>query len=63
MDPTGETSDDILPQIAPALKQAGCQLKKVSEIAEQKPEGVMKAIQRGLDKANEHAPSHAQKVR
>ena len=57
---TGEPKDEILPQV---LAQLGCEATTPSEIARQKPEGVMKQIQAGLDEANKKAVSNAQKVR
>ena len=59
---SGEPLDEIIPEIKEELSQLGCESTKPSEIAKQKVEGVMKKIQEGLDKANEHAPSRAQKV-
>ena len=59
---TGEPKDEIQPLAIPYLTGVGCELTKPSEIAKQKPEGVMKKIQEGLDKANEASVSRAQKV-
>lgn len=64
LDPdTGEARDELLPLAAAALKEKGCNLSKPSEVAEQKPEAIMQCIQQGLDKANQQAPSNAQRVR
>ena len=64
MDPdTGEPQDELLAQTKQAVADLGSQCTKVSEIVEQKDEAVFKAIQDGLDRANEHAVSRAQRVR
>ena len=63
MDPdTGEPQDELLPQAKQAVADLGSQCTKVSEIVEQKDKAVFTAIQDGLDRANEHAVSRAQRV-
>ena len=64
MDPdTGEPEDELTPQAKEAIASLGSKCTKVSEIVEQKDQAVFTAIQEGLDKANEHSVSRAQKVR
>ena len=63
MDPdTGEPEDELTPQAKEAIASLGSKCTKVSEIVEQKDQAVFKAIQEGLDKANELSVSRAQRV-
>ena len=63
MDPdTGEPQDELIPQAKEAIASLGSKCTKVSEIVEQKDQAVFAAIQQGIDKANEHSVSRAQKV-
>ena len=63
MDPdTGEPEDELTPQAKGAIASLGSKCTKVSEIVEQKDQAVFNAIQEGLDKANEHSVSRAQRV-
>lgn len=59
---TGEPKDELLPQVATALKALGCNLTKPSEIAKLRDYKVLQRIREGLDKANANAVSSAQKV-
>lgn len=58
----GVPSDDLTPFAIEYCKSIGSKATTVSEILSTKDEKVMKAIQDGLDRANEHAVSRAQKV-
>lgn len=59
---TGRPLDNISAEALPILSGLGCDATKVSEIIDSKNKGVYDAIQQGLDKANQEAVSHAQKV-
>ena len=60
---TAEPEDDISPNAVKLIAALGSSCTKVSEIIQQKDEKVFKAIQAGLDRANENATSRAQRVR
>ena len=63
MDPdTGKSLDTLTPQAKQLIQDLGSQNTKVSEIVAQEDRAVFTAIQEGLDRANEHATSRAQKV-
>ncbi|XP_068694662.1 long-chain-fatty-acid--CoA ligase ACSBG2-like isoform X2 [Montipora foliosa] len=59
---TGVPSDDLTPLAIKYCQSIGSNAKTVSEVLSTKDENVMKAIQEGIDRANEHAVSRAQKV-
>ena len=64
MDPdTGEPQDELLPQAKQMIAALGSQNTTVSKIVQEKDEAVYRGIQEGLDRANEEAVSHAQKVK
>ena len=60
---TGEPTDELSPVALKAIAALGSKCTKVSEVIQQKDEAVYTAIQKGLDKANEHSVSNAEKVR
>ena len=63
MDPdTGKSLDTLTPQAKQLIQDLGSQNTKASEIVAQEDRAVFTAIQEGLDRANEHATSRAQKV-
>ena len=59
---TGEPTDELSPVALKAITTLGSKCTKVSEVIQQKDEAVYTAIQKGLNKANEHSVSNAQKV-
>ena len=59
---TGEPTDELLPQAKQAIAALGSKCTTVTEVFEQKDKSVYDGIQKGLDRANEYAESHAQKV-
>ena len=59
---TGEPEDELLPLAKQMIAELGSSCTTVSEIVRTKDEAVYKAIQEGLDRANQHAVSRAQKV-
>ena len=59
---TGEPQDELLPQAKQMIAELGSKCTTVSEIIHQKDETVYKAIQEGLERANQHSVSRAQKV-
>ena len=63
MDPkTEEFLDTLTPQAQRMIQALGSRSTMVSEILQKEDQAVFTAIQEGLDKANEHATSRAQKV-
>ena len=52
---TGEPTDDLLPQAIDMIAALGSHCTKVSEVVQQQDQAVYAAIQKGLDKVNEHA--------
>ena len=63
MDPkTREFLDTLTLQAQQMIQALGSRNTKVSEILQKEDRAVFSAIQEGLDKANEHATSRAQKV-
>ena len=59
---TGEPQDELLPQATQMIAELGSKCTTVSEIVRQKDEAVYTAIQEGLERANQHSASRAQKV-
>ena len=63
MDPdTGEPKDDLLPEAKSLIAKLGSSCTKVSEVLANKDEKVYSEITAGLERANKHAVSHAQRV-
>ena len=60
---TGEPQDDLLPEAKTLIAKLGSSCTKVSEIVSSKDEKVYSEITAGLERANKHAISHAQRVR
>ena len=59
---TGEPTDDLMPAAIDWCKAQGSESTKVSQILDNKDTVVLKAIQAGIDKANDRAVSRASKV-
>ena len=59
---TGQPLDTLTSQAQHQIQALGSHNTKVSDIIAQKDPAVFTAIQEGLDRANEHAPSRAQEV-
>ena len=57
-----EPTDNLTPLTVDWVKAQGSTSTKVSDILDNKDALVLKAIQQGIDKANERAISRAQKV-
>ena len=57
-----QSLDTLTPQVQQLIQNIGSRNTKVSEIVAQEDRAVFTAIQEGLDKANEHATSRAQRV-
>ena len=63
MDPTnGGPTDALTPEAIKLISALGSSATTVSQVIDNKDEAVYSAIQKGIDAANEHALSHAQKV-
>ena len=63
MDPdTAEPLDTLTPLALQAIEQLGSQCTTVSAIIDTKDRAVFTAITEGLERANKHAVSNAQKV-
>ena len=60
---TGEPQDELLPEAKTLIAKLGSSCTKVSEIVSSKDEKVYSEITAGLERANKHAVSHAQRVR
>ena len=60
---TGEPQDDLLPEAKALIGKLGSSCTKVSEVVANKDEKVYSEITAGLERANKHAVSHAQKVK
>ncbi len=54
--------DDLLPQAKATLTALGATSGTVSEIVKTKDAVVYKTIEEGIERANKHAVSHAQRV-
>ncbi|KAK3098973.1 hypothetical protein FSP39_024869 [Pinctada imbricata] len=59
---TGDPMDDLMQSAIDWCKEQGSQSTKVSQILDNKDSVVLKAIQTGIDKANEKAVSRAAKI-
>ncbi|KAK3735172.1 hypothetical protein QZH41_018138 [Actinostola sp. cb2023] len=59
---SGEPTDNLNSIALDFCNSIGCEAKKVSEILSTKDEKLFKAIQDGINRANDYAPSRAQKV-
>ena len=59
---TGEPQDELLPEAKTLIANLGSSCTKISEILESKDEKVYSEITAGLERANKHAVSHAQRV-
>ena len=59
---TGEPQDDLLPEAKALIGKLGSSCTKVSEVVANKDEKVYSEITAGLERANKHAISRAQKV-
>lgn len=63
MDPTnGGPTDALTAEAIKLISALGSSATTVSQVIDNKDEAVYSAIQKGIDAANEHAVSHAQKV-
>ena len=63
MDPTnGGPTDALTAEAIQLISALGSSATTVSQVIDNKDEAVYSAIQKGIDAANEHAISHAQKV-
>ena len=63
MDPdTGEPKDELLPESKALIAKLGSSCTKVSEVLASKDEKVYSEITAGLERANKHAISNAQRV-
>ena len=63
MDPdTGEPKDELLPDTKALIAKLGSSCTKVSEVLASKDEKVYNEIKAGLERANKHAISNAQRV-
>eukprot|EP00731_Ephydatia_muelleri_P030982 Em0022g496a len=60
---TGEPTDDLLPQAIDMIAALGSHCTKVSEVVQQQDQAVYAAIQKGLDKVNEHAETTVHTVK
>ena len=60
---TGEPQDELLPEAKTLIAKLGSSCSKVSEVLASKDEKVYSEITAGLERANKHAMSHAQRVR
>ena len=64
MDPdTGEPQDELLPEAKTLIAKLGSGYTTISEIVSSKDEKVYSEITAGLERANKHAVSNAQRVR
>ena len=59
---TGEPLDTLAPLAKAAIEQLGSRCTTVSSVIESKDRAVFTAIAEGLERANKHAVSNAQKV-
>ena len=59
---TGEPQDELLPRAKQMIAELGSSCTTVSEIIGKKEEAVYRAIQEGIERANQHAVSRAQRV-
>ena len=59
---TGEPKDELLPEAKTLIANLGSSCTKVSEVLASKDEKVYSEITAGLERANKHAISHAQRV-
>ena len=63
MDPTnGGPTDALTAEAIQLISALGSSATTVSQVIDNKDEAVYSAVQKGIDAANEHAISHAQKV-
>ena len=63
MDPKTDKPLDTLTLLAQhQIQELGCHTNNVSEIVDKKDPAVFTAIQEGLERANQHATSRAEKV-
>ena len=60
---TGVPSDDLTPFAIEYCQSIGSNAKTVSEVLSTKDEKIMNVINEGIERANEHSVSRAQKVR
>ena len=60
---TGEPQDELLPEAKTLIAKLGSNCTTISEIVSSKDEKVYSEITAGLERANKHAVSHAQRVR
>ena len=59
---TGEPQDELLPEAKTLIAKLGSSCSKVSEVLASKDEKVYSEITAGLERANKHAVSRAQRV-
>lgn len=59
---TGEPQDELLPEAKTLVAKLGSSCGKVSEVLSTKDEKIYGEITAGLERANKHAVSHAQRV-
>lgn len=59
---TGEPLDTLTPLAKAAIEQLGSRCTTVSGVIDSKDRAVFSAISEGLERANKHAISNAQKV-